>query len=89
MDLTARFGNANERHRSQMSARVYATEITAEGETMRVNVVACILDARIEIEVVIETQNADIALEHAEEKLITAFEGAAKELRDRSLRLGP
>ena len=72
-----------------MPARVYATEITAEGETMRVHVVACILDARIDIEVVVETQNADIALEHAEEKLITAFEAAAKELRDRSLPLGP
>jgi hypothetical protein len=72
-----------------MSARVYATEITAEGETMRVHVVACILDTRFDIEVKIETQNADIALEHAEEKLITAFEDAAKELRDRSLHLGP
>jgi hypothetical protein len=38
---------------------------------------------------VVETQNADIALEHAEDKLISAFEGAAKELRDRGLHLGP
>jgi hypothetical protein len=75
--------------RPQMSARVYASEITAEGETMRVHVVACILDTCVDIEVVIETQNADIALEHAEEKLITAFEDTAKELRDRSLHLGP
>jgi hypothetical protein len=37
--------------RSEMSARVYATEITAEGETMRVRVAACILDARIDLEV--------------------------------------
>ena len=37
----------------------------------------------------VETQNTDIALEHAEEKLISAFEGAAKELRDRGLHLGP
>jgi hypothetical protein len=72
-----------------MSARVYATEITAEGETMRVRVAACILDARIDLDVVVETQNADIALEHAEDKLISAFEGAAKELRDRGLHLGP
>ena len=72
-----------------MSARVYATEITAEDETMRVHVMASILDARIDIDVVVETQNADIALEHAEEKLISAFEGAAKELRDRGLHLGP
>jgi hypothetical protein len=56
-----------------MSARVYATEITAEGETMSVRVAACILDARIDLEVVVETQNADIALEHAEDKLISAF----------------
>jgi hypothetical protein len=55
---------------------------------MRVHVAACILDT-VDIEVVVETQNTDIALEHAEEKLITAFEGAAKELRDRSLHLGP
>jgi hypothetical protein len=55
-----------------MSARVYATEITAEDETMRVHVMASILDARIDIDVVVETQNADIALEHAE-KLISAF----------------
>jgi hypothetical protein len=72
-----------------MSARVYATETTAEGETMRVRVAACILDARIDLEVAVETQNADIALEHAEDKLISAFEGAAKELRDRGLHLGP
>jgi hypothetical protein len=72
-----------------MSARVYATEITAEDETMRVHVMASILDARIDIDVGVETQNADIALEHAEEKLISAFEGAAKELRDRGLHLGP
>jgi hypothetical protein len=72
-----------------MSARVYATEITAEDETMRVHVMASILDARIDNDVVVETQNADIALEHAEEKLISAFEGAAKELRDRGLHLGP
>lgn len=44
-----------------MSARVYATEITAEDETMRVHVMASILDARIDIDVVVETQNADIA----------------------------
>jgi hypothetical protein len=72
-----------------MSALVYATEITAEAETMRVHVIACILDARIDIDVVVETQNADIALEHAEEKLISAFEAAAKELRDRGLHLAP
>jgi hypothetical protein len=70
-----------------MSARVYATEITAEGAIMRVRVAAHMLDARIDFEVVVETQNADIALEHAEDKLISAFEGAAKELRDRGLHL--
>ena len=51
------------------------------------HVVACILDSRIDIEVVVETQNADIALEHAQDKLIRAFEEAAGELRDRGLHL--
>jgi hypothetical protein len=40
---------------------VHVTEITAEGETMRVRVAARILDARIDFEVVVETQNADLA----------------------------
>jgi hypothetical protein len=70
-----------------MSARVYATEITSEGETMRVRVAAQLLDTRIELDIVVETQNADIALEHAEDKLISAFESAAKELRDQGLHL--
>jgi hypothetical protein len=65
-----------------MPARVFATEITAEGETTRVHVAA--LAAKIDLEVVVETQNADIALEHAQDKLTAAFEGATKELR-----LGP
>jgi hypothetical protein len=51
-----------------MSALVYATEITSEGEkTMRVRVAANMLDARIDLDVVVETQNADIALEHAQD----------------------
>ena len=33
------------------------------------------------------TQNADIALARAEEKLIDAFEGAAKKLREEGLHL--
>jgi RNA polymerase subunit RPABC4/transcription elongation factor Spt4 len=41
--------------------QVHVTEITAEGETMRVRVAARILDAWIDFEVVVETQNADIA----------------------------
>jgi hypothetical protein len=62
-------------------------EITSEGETMRVRVAAHMLDTRIDLDVVVETQNADIALEHAEDKLISAFGGAAKELRDQGLHL--
>jgi hypothetical protein len=50
-------------------------------------VAAQMLDALIDLEVIVETQNADIALEHAEDRLISAFEGAAKELRDRGLHL--
>jgi hypothetical protein len=68
-----------------MSGRIYATEITSEGETMRVRVAAQMLDALIDLEVIVETQNADIALEHAEDRLISA--GAAKELRDQGLHL--
>lgn len=45
------------------------------------------LDARIDLDVVVETQNADIALEHAQDKLIRAFEEAARELRDRGLNM--
>jgi hypothetical protein len=70
-----------------MSARVHATGITSEGETMRVRVAAHMLDARIDLDVVVETQNADIALEHAQDKLIRAFEEAARELRDRGLNM--
>ena len=70
--------------KAQIAAQFYATEITAEGETTRVHVAACILAAKIDLEVVVETQNADIALEHAQDKLTAAFEGATKELR-----LGP
>ena len=54
---------------------------------MCVRVTAQMLDARINLGVVVETQNADIALEHAEDRLIRAFEEAAKELRDRGLHL--
>jgi len=70
-----------------MSARVHATEITSEGEIMRVRVAAHMLDARVDLDVVVETQNADIALEHAQDKLIRAFEEAARELRDRGLNM--
>jgi hypothetical protein len=70
-----------------MQAQIYVTEITSEGETMRVRVAAHVLDARMDLEVVVETQNADIALEHAEDKLISTFEHAAKELRDRGLHM--
>jgi hypothetical protein len=75
--------------KAQIAAQFYVTEITAEGETIRVRVAVGILDARIDLEVVVETQNADIAPGHAEDKLTRAFEGAAKELRDRGLHLRP
>jgi hypothetical protein len=71
-----------------MSARVHATEITSEGETMRVRVAAHMLETQVDLDVVVETQNADIALEHAQDKLIRAFEEAARELRDRGLHMG-
>ena len=44
-----------------MSARVHATEITSEGETMRVRVAAHMLETQVDLDVVVETQNADIA----------------------------
>jgi hypothetical protein len=71
-----------------MSARVHATEITSEGETMRVRVAAHMLETQVDLDVVVETQNADIALEHAQDELIRAFEEAARELRDRGLHMG-
>jgi hypothetical protein len=42
-----------------MSERIYATEITSEGNTMCVRVTAQMLDARINLGVVVETQNAE------------------------------
>jgi hypothetical protein len=41
-----------------MSERIYATEITSEGNTMCVRVTAQMLDARINLGVVVETQAA-------------------------------
>jgi hypothetical protein len=55
---------------------------------MRVRVAAHMLETQVDLDVVVETQNADIALEHAQDKLIRAFEEAAKELRDRGLHMG-
>jgi hypothetical protein len=37
--------------KAQIAAQFYATEFTAEGETMRVRVAGGILDARIDLEV--------------------------------------
>jgi hypothetical protein len=70
-----------------MPARIYATEIISQGETTRVRVAARILSTQIDLDVMVETQNAEIALEHAEDKLISALEEAAKELRDQGLHL--
>jgi hypothetical protein len=56
---------------------------------MRVRVAAHMLETQVDLDVVVETQNADIALEHAQDKLIRAFEEeAARELRDRGLHMG-
>ena len=58
-----------------MAAQVHATEVTADGEVMHVRVTAEVLNAHLDFVVAVETQNADIALARAEEKLIDAFEG--------------
>jgi hypothetical protein len=70
-----------------MAAQVHATEVTADGEVMHVRVTAEVLNAHLDFVVAVETQNADIALARAEEKLIDAFEGAARKLREEGLHL--
>lgn len=70
-----------------MSIRIFAKDITADGDNMCVLVTAETWDGVFDLRVTVHTSNADFALAQAQERLAFVFDSLAKELRVAGLQL--
>jgi hypothetical protein len=68
--------------------RVYATNVTADGDKTRVRVTVTAEEiAFLILEIDLKTSNADIAVAQTQERLVDLFESMTKELREQGLHL--